>query len=136
MQAIVVPDQSFDRLKRHTDFIKAVIFPGGCLPSIGALTAAADRNGLTRRNVDHIGGHYGETLRRWRTNLDAIKAELPALSLDGRFGRLWDFYLAYCEAGFDERYIDATQLLYTAPGFPDRHDTAAHARTQFDSIAV
>ena len=47
MQAIVVPDQSFDRLKRHTDFIKAAIFPGGCLPSIGALTAAANRNGLT-----------------------------------------------------------------------------------------
>ncbi len=136
MQAIVVPDQSFDRLKRHTDFIKAAIFPGGCLPSIGALTAAANRNGLTLRNVDHIGGHYGETLRRWRTNLDAIKTELPALGLDGRFGRLWDFYLAYCEAGFDERYIDATQLLYTAHGFPDRHDSSAHARTQFESIAV
>ena len=136
MQAIVVPDQSFDRLKRHTDFIKAAIFPGGCLPSIGALTAAANRNGLTMRNVDDIGGHYGETLRRWRTNLNAIKTELPALGLDTRFGRLWDFYLAYCEAGFDERYIGATQLLYTAPGLPDRHDSSAHARARFDSIAV
>ena len=136
MQAIVVPDKSFDRLKRHTDFIKAAIFPGGCLPSIGALTAAASRNDLTLRNADHIGRHYGETLRRWRTNLDAIKTELPAFGLDTRFGRLWDFYLAYCEAGFDERYIDATQLLYAAPGFPTRHDTSAHARTQLDSIAV
>ena len=45
MQAIVVPDESFDRLKRHTDFIKAAIFPGGCLPSVGALAAAASRNG-------------------------------------------------------------------------------------------
>ena len=45
MQAIVVPDESFDRLKRHTDFIKAAIFPGGCLPSVGALTAAANRSG-------------------------------------------------------------------------------------------
>ncbi len=41
MQAIVVPDGSFDRTKRHTDFIKAAIFPGGCLPSVGALTTAA-----------------------------------------------------------------------------------------------
>ncbi len=136
MQAIVVPDTSFDRLKRHTDFIKAAIFPGGCLPSIDALTGAANRNGLTLRNVDQIGRHYGETLRRWRTNLDASRTELPALGLDARFGRLWDFYLAYCEAGFDEGYIGATQLLYTAHGYPERHDTAARARTQFDSIAV
>ena len=26
------PTQSFDRVKRRTDFIKAAIFPGGCLP--------------------------------------------------------------------------------------------------------
>jgi len=136
MQAIVVPDRSFDRLKRHTDFIKAAIFPGGCLPSIGALTAAANRSGLALHNVDQIGPHYGETLRRWRTNLDAVDVELPALGLDARFGRLWRFYLAYCEAGFDERYVGATQLLYTAPGFPDRHDTAARARSRFDPIAV
>lgn len=81
MQAIVVPDPSFDRLKRHTDFIKAAIFRGGCLPSIRALTAGANRNGLALRNVDHIGRHYGETLRRWRANLHEMKTELPALGL-------------------------------------------------------
>jgi cyclopropane-fatty-acyl-phospholipid synthase len=136
MQAIVAPDQSFDRLKRHTDFIKAAIFPGGCLPSIGALTAAANRSRLSLVNVEYIGRHYGETLRRWRANLDAIRSELPALGLDTRFGRLWDFYLAYCEAGFDERYISATQLLFTTPGFVDRHELSSRARTQFDSVAV
>ena len=136
MQAIVVPDKSFDRLKRRTAFIKAAIFPGGCLPSIGALTTAANRNGMALRNVDHIGRHYGETLRRWRANLDAIKSDLPALGLDTRFGRLWDFYLAYCEAGFDEDYIGATQLLYAADGFPEQRDTAMDARTRFDSVAV
>ena len=116
MQAITVSDQSFDRTKRHTDFIKAAIFPGGCLPSIEALTDAARRSGefaLVRH--DDIGLHYAETLRRWRANLDAVRHELPSLGLDDRFGRLWRFYFAYCEAGFDERYISAAQLLYTAP---------------------
>ena len=135
MQAIVVPDPSFDRLKRHTDFIKAAIFPGGCLPSIGALTDRANRNGLALRDVDHIGRHYGETLRRWRANLHEIKAELPALGLDTRFGRLWDFYFAYCEAGFDEHYIGAAQLLYSAHELPPPR-AAAHARSHRDSIAV
>ena len=124
MQAIVVPDESFDRLKRHTDFIKAAIFPGGCLPSV----ACAHRRprhaaAWTSRAHDDIGLHYAETLRRWRANLDATTADLAALGLDDRFGRLWDFYFAYCEAGFDERYISAVQLLYAAPGF------AAHAAT-------
>jgi cyclopropane-fatty-acyl-phospholipid synthase len=135
MQAIVVPDKSFDRLKRHTDFIKAAIFPGGCLPSIGALTAAANRTGLTLRNVDHIGRHYGETLRRWRANLNEMKTDLPALGLDARFGRLWDFYFAYCEAGFDEHYIGAAQLLYSARELSPR-PTAAHTRSHRNPLAV
>lgn len=135
MQAIVVPDPSFDRLKRRTDFIKAAIFPGGCLPSTGALTAGANHNGLALRNVDHIGRHYGETLRRWRANLHGMKTELPALGLDARFGRLWDFYFAYCEAGFDEHYIDAAQLLYSARKLPTPR-TAAQAQSHRDSIAV
>ncbi len=113
LQAIVVPDQSFDRLKRNTDFIKAEIFPGGCLPSVAALTAAAGRSGdMTLHARADIGLHYAETLRRWRANLAGLTPELPALGLDARFARLWDFYFAYCEAGFDERYIGTVQLLY------------------------
>jgi cyclopropane-fatty-acyl-phospholipid synthase len=115
MQAIVTSDTSFDRLKRHTDFIKAAIFPGGCLPSVGALTEAATRSGLQIRHHADIGLHYAETLRRWRANLDQIGPDVAALGLDDRFARLWDFYFAYCEAGFDERYISAVQLLYSTP---------------------
>lgn len=118
MQAIVAPDSSFDRLKRHTDFIRSAIFPGGCLPSVGALTAAANRGDLQLRHHVDIGLHYGETLRRWRANLELVAPELPTLGLDDRFARLWDFYFAYCEAGFDERYISDAQLLYATPSSP------------------
>ena len=34
-----------------TDFIKAAIFPGGCLPSVAALSAAAERAGLDPRGA-------------------------------------------------------------------------------------
>ncbi len=117
MQAIVVPDQSFDRVKLHTDFIKSAIFPGGCLPSVGALSAAARRNGFARASEDDIGLHYGETLRRWRKNLNRAREHLYELGLDERFVRLWQFYFAYCEAAFDERYVRDVQLLYTAPSW-------------------
>ena len=115
MQAIVVPDSQFDRLKRHTDFIKAAIFPGGCLPSPQALERAAEPYGFRQTQQDEFGTHYAETLRRWRRNLEMITPELvarPQLGLDHRFARLWDFYFSYCEAGFDEGYIDVIQSLY------------------------
>jgi cyclopropane-fatty-acyl-phospholipid synthase len=115
LQAITIPDESFDRTKRTTDFIKAAIFPGGCLPSVGALTDAALRHELTLTRRDEIGPHYAETLRRWRANLHAAEDELGALGYDERFVRLWDFYLSYCEAGFEEGYLGDAQLLFVAP---------------------
>jgi cyclopropane-fatty-acyl-phospholipid synthase len=114
MQAIVVRDESFDRVKLHTDFIKAAIFPGGCLPSVRALTAAAERNGFSHAHEDDIGLHYGETLRRWKKNLTDARDDLRELGHDERFVRLWEFYFSYCEAAFEERYVRDVQLLYTA----------------------
>jgi cyclopropane-fatty-acyl-phospholipid synthase len=112
MQAIVVRDESFDRVKLNTDFIKAAIFPGGCLPSVRALTAAANRNGFSHAHEHDIGPHYGETLRRWRRNLGDARDDLDALGIDDRFVRLWEFYFSYCEAAFEERYVRDVQLLY------------------------
>ena len=117
MQAIVVRDESFDRIKLHTDFIKTAIFPGGCLPSVRALTAAANNNGFSHAHEDDIGLHYAETLRRWRRNLTDARDDLDALGLDERFVRLWEFYFSYCEAAFEERYVRDVQLLYTAPAW-------------------
>ena len=41
MQAIVIDDRSFERAKRHQDFVRRMVFPGGCLPSVASLTASA-----------------------------------------------------------------------------------------------
>jgi cyclopropane-fatty-acyl-phospholipid synthase len=130
MQAIVVRDESFDRIKLHTDFIKTAIFPGGCLPSVRALTAAAKSNGFSHAHEDDIGLHYGETLRRWRATLMDPGDDLDALGLDEQFVRLWEFYFSYGEAAFEERYVRDVQLLYTAPAWrPPALRTAPSAET-------
>ncbi len=136
MQAIVVPDGSFDRTKHHTDFIKAEIFPGGCLPSVGALTTAANvAGGLGLVYLDDIGVHYAETLRRWRSNLVNRRGDLAPLGFDDRFTRLWEFYFAYCEAGFDERYVSVEQLAYAAPGWrPSPTQTGARPARHLSSV--
>jgi cyclopropane-fatty-acyl-phospholipid synthase len=118
MQAIVIPGQRYERAKVRRDFIKQVMFPGGCLPSVNALVDAAETTSdLGLVGLTDIGLHYAETLRRWQARLEAARPDLGQLGLDERFARLWRFYLAYCEAGFDERAISATQLTWARPGW-------------------
>jgi cyclopropane-fatty-acyl-phospholipid synthase len=118
LQAIVIPGQRYERVKNTEDFIKAFIFPGGCLPSIESITRSTGRvTDFTLTEVADYGVHYAETLRRWRANIHGRGDELSRLGLDGTFRRMWDFYLAYCEAGFDERDISVVQCVLARPGW-------------------
>ena len=123
MQAITIPGQRFDQAKDRKDFIRRVIFPGGCLPSVEALLESSARvSDLSLVELQEFGVHYAETLRRWRDNLHECRGDFASFGLDDRFGRLWDFYLSYCEAAFDERDISVAQLVFAGPGWsgPDR----------------
>jgi cyclopropane-fatty-acyl-phospholipid synthase len=109
IQSIVIDDKLFDRYIRSTDFIQQYIFPGGCLPCPAEFRRQAEAAGL--RVVDEFcfGADYAETLRRWRHQFLAERTRVLQLGFDERFMRLWEFYLAYCEAAFDEASIDVVQ---------------------------
>ena len=66
LQAITIADRSYDRAKNDRDFIKAFIFPGGCLPSVNAIAASVAKTDMRLVDLEDIGTHYAETLRRWR----------------------------------------------------------------------
>ena len=38
------------------------------------------------------------------------ESKVRALGFDDRFFRMWEFYLAYCEAGFRTGYLDVAQI--------------------------
>jgi cyclopropane-fatty-acyl-phospholipid synthase len=115
LQAIVISEESFDRAKYHEDFIRRYIFPGGCLPSMGALAKASSRAGFRVCELHDIGEHYPATLRAWRANVDGHRAEIEAQGLSVGFRRMWNLYLAYCEAAFLERRVSDVQLLLRVP---------------------
>ena len=118
LQAIVIPGPRYERAKNTEDFIKAFIFPGGCLPSIESIARSTRRvTDFSLTDLDAYGPHYAETLRRWRTNVHAHPGELDRLGLDDTFRRMWDFYLAYCEAAFDEGEISVVQCVLARPGW-------------------
>jgi cyclopropane-fatty-acyl-phospholipid synthase len=116
VQAICVPDRRYERTKNTEDFIRRFIFPGGFLPSIGAISKSVTK--ATRMqivDVEDLSAHYVETLRRWRERFDERIDDVKALGLDERFCRLWRFYLAYCEAGFSERHCTVNQIVLAGP---------------------
>ncbi|MCP4222632.1 MAG: class I SAM-dependent methyltransferase [Actinomycetia bacterium] len=118
LQAICVPGRRFEAAKRTEDFIKRFVFPGGGLPSLDVLAASVSgATSMQLLDVEDLSAHYGETLRRWHQQFDASQGEVAALLFDERFCRLWRFYLAYCEAAFDERLCTLNQIVLVGPAW-------------------
>jgi cyclopropane-fatty-acyl-phospholipid synthase len=116
LQAIVIDDRSFERAKRHQDFVRRMVFPGGCIPSVASITASLARStDLRIIDLEDIGRHYAETLRRWSENLEVQDDAVRRLGARAEFLRLWALYLAYCEASFIERHVSDVQLLLAKP---------------------
>ena len=111
LQTITIPDQVYDRYRRGTDWIRDYIFPGGHLPSLGAIQdSLAKRTGLVVERLDDMSLDYAETLHLWRTRFHSAESRVRELGFDDRFIRIWDFYLATCEAAFRDRQIGVLQL--------------------------
>jgi cyclopropane-fatty-acyl-phospholipid synthase len=116
LQAITMPHDRMLATAATYTWIAKYVFPGGLIPSREALEGTAREAGLRITADDGFGAHYAETLRLWRERFTERGGELAGLGFDGTFRRLWEFYLAYCEAGFRAGYLDVRQLLLTAGG--------------------
>ncbi len=116
VQTITIDDALFDRYRRGTDFIQQYVFPGGMLPSPSRFEALARRHGLAVIDRFGFAADYARTLAMWRerfmARLDAVRAQ----GFDERFIRTWEFYLAYCEAGFTQRSTDVIQFTMEKTG--------------------
>jgi cyclopropane-fatty-acyl-phospholipid synthase len=115
IQTIVIADALFDRYRVGTDFIQQYIFPGGMLPSPSVFRAHAERAGLRLAADLSFGRDYARTLATWRASFMSQLAAVRALGFDEPFVRLWEFYLAYCEAGFAQGATDVGQFTLRAP---------------------
>ena len=118
LQAITVDDRLFDVEKASRTFIRTHVFPHGALPSLAVIAReVARRTDMRMVALEDLTPHYAETLRRWRANVQAAAPRLAPLGYDERFQRLWQLYLCWCEAGFEERRIASTQLTLAKPGW-------------------
>lgn len=118
IQAITMADRYYEQSRRSVDYIKRYIFPGSCIPSIGAMTSAVARStDLTLAHLEDITPHYATTLRCWHERFHANLPQVRELGFSEAFVRMWEYYLCYCEAGFRERHIGDVQMLLVKPGY-------------------
>src|SRR5215467_853370 len=112
IQAITIQDSLFQTYRREVDFIQRYVFPGGMLPSPAVLKTLGETFGVPVIRERIFGQDYAKTLATWRNNFRAAWPGLTKLGFDDRFRRLWEYYLAYCEAGFLSGNIDVRQVVF------------------------
>ena len=106
VQAITISDSRFEAYRSSVDFIQRYIFPGGMLPTPGIISQQAAQANLSASCVETFGQSYARTLAIWRQRFLAAWPAIAAQGFDERFRRMWEYYLAYCEAGFRNGTID------------------------------
>jgi len=112
LQTITIQEKTFHCYRKQSDWIKKHIFPGAELASVIEIQRSLAR--ATRMQLFHmedIGKHYALTLHEWRRRFLEHLSEVRQFGFDDRFVRMWDYYLAYCEGAFHERYISDVQLV-------------------------
>ena len=114
IQAITMAHERFLATRRSFSWIQKYIFPGGIIPSLQAIdeTLAAHTTLRVTRQRE-LGPHYARTLRLWRERFEDQWPHIHAQGFDETFRRMWEFYLAYSEAGFRSGYLGVSQLQLT-----------------------
>ena len=110
LQAITISDRLFPQYRTTTDFFQKYIFPGGMLPSPGALAEHSAAAGLRAAGSARFADSYSRTLREWRRRFNDRWNGIATLGFDDRFRRMWNYYLAASAAGFAAGSTDVTQI--------------------------
>jgi cyclopropane-fatty-acyl-phospholipid synthase len=112
LQAITIPDERYEHYCGSCDWIQKHIFPGGHLPSPGAVRDQVAQAGDMNVNAMLSFGHdYAETLKRWAESFNAASKKITELGFDDTFKRKWNYYLSYCGAGFATDLIDVQHVV-------------------------
>jgi cyclopropane-fatty-acyl-phospholipid synthase len=115
LQVITIDESRFDRYRLRPDFIQKYIFPGGMLPTKQIIAREATGAGLRPVRTASFGSSYAHTIEEWRRRFEAAWPAIEPLGFDRRFKRMWEYYLAYCQAGFEIGAIDVSFFEFVRP---------------------
>jgi cyclopropane-fatty-acyl-phospholipid synthase len=111
LQTITIEDKFFRKYRKFPDFIQTYIFPGGMLPSIEEMNKVLGLNGLKVDSQFMFGDHYAKTLEFWRRSFEKSWENIKEMGFNSTFKRMWNYYLSYCQGGFQSGNINVGQFL-------------------------
>jgi len=106
LQVITIDEKRFGDYQRRPDFIQKYIFPGGMLPTTEIIAHEIAAAGLQLVTREFFGDSYARTLQEWLRRFQQAWPAIKAMGFDNRFKRSWEYYLAYCQAGFEAEIIN------------------------------
>ncbi len=111
LQAITIAHDRLLETRNGYTWVHKYVFPGGILPSLKAIDdVLASDTSLRVQESRRLGLSYVPTLEQWRHRFNADLPKVAELGFDDTFIRMWNFYLAYSQAGFAAEYLDNWQL--------------------------
>ena len=116
IQVIGIPDERYSEYRKSVDWIRRYIFPGGHLPSVGAISGALENTPLFIDQLSNISQSYAKTLADWKGAFNKQKEEILKLGFDEGFQRRWNYYFDYCRAGFLTEMIQDYQFILKKSG--------------------
>ena len=66
-------------------------------------------------HFEDITPYYARTLREWRNRFFSNIEQVRGLGYSETFIRMWEYYLCYCQGGFEERYLGDVQMIMARP---------------------
>lgn len=109
-QIITISDKYYHKYSKDVDFIQKYIFPGGILPSKEILYELFKKYNLKLNNEISFGNCYAKTLHIWKDNFNKKWNTIKNLNFDEKFKNLWNYYLNYCQIGFESKHTDVSQF--------------------------
>ena len=112
------------------------IFPGGYCPALSELIPRVEQEKLFMTDLEILRLHYAETTRLWLARFSARRDEIVR-SMDERFYRMWEFYLASAEASFrwTGLMVFQLQLARDIEAVPLTRDYIATAERSLNAVA-
>jgi cyclopropane-fatty-acyl-phospholipid synthase len=115
LQVITIDETRFADYRRHPDFIQRYIFPGGMLPTPAILEREIAAAGLQLVTTEFFGESYAQTLAEWSRRFQGAWPAIAQLGFDDTFRRTWEYYLAYCQAGFEAGTVNVGLYMVARP---------------------
>lgn len=109
VQTITIAEEYYKKYLKTSDYIREYIFPGGFLPTPTIFKSMAQKHALKVSDEFRFGKSYELTLLHWLENFNKVQSEVIKLGYKQEFIRKWQFYLAYCIAGFHTNRTDVIQ---------------------------